>query len=333
MSTDGADALIEAYAQVSLANQRSFRALAIVLSEFNAHGIDVLVLKGADVLPRLYGVWGARPLTDVDLLVRDRDLPAIDRIVSALGYQALIDGNPAYRDPNGSLLLDMVTSLWYAEDSEHVWRRAVRRELAGVSIRAMCADDLLVYLTAYSVLHRGHFVPSFAVDVGLLVRKERLNWDYIIEEARRRNLKIPLYHGLSYAARRESIPIHDHVWRRLAPARASERALQTLLRALVTEEPLSDLGHFLLLVSSPGAKRWRRLRKAIWPSATFLTWRYGPAGAASALRTRFIRAVHLLVKGVILSGAIGKRLVRCRATTAPPRLTDRKAAAERPRSS
>jgi Uncharacterised nucleotidyltransferase len=333
MSTDGADALIEAYAQVSLANQRSFRALGVVLSEFNAHGIDVLVLKGADVLSRLYGVWGARPLTDVDLLVRDRDLPAIDRIVSALGYQALIDGNPAYRDPNGSLLLDMVTSLWYAEDSEHVWRRAVRRELADVSIRAMCADDLLVYLTAYSVLHRGHFVPSFAVDVGLLVRKERLNWDYIIEEARRRNLKIPLYHGLSYAARRESIPIHDHVWRRLAPARASERALQSLLRALVTEEPLSDLGHFLLLVSSPGAQRWRRLRKAIWPSATFLTWRYGPAGAASALRTRFIRAVHLLVKGVILSGAIGKRLVRCRATTAPPRLTDRKAAAERPRSS
>ena len=304
------DALIKAYAHVSLANRRSFQTLAGVLSQFHAHAIDVLVLKGADILPRLYGVWGARPLTDVDLLVRDRDLPAIDRIVGALGYRPVIDGNPAYRDPDESLLLDLVTNIWYVEDTEDVWRRAVRRQLAGVSIRAMGAEDLLVYLTAYSVLHRGHFVPSFAADVALLVRRERLDWGFVLEEADRRHLKIPLHHGLSYAARRESIPIPDRVWRQLAPTRPAERALQSLLRKLVTEEPLGDLGHFLLLVSLPGAKRWRRLRQAVWPSAMFLNWLYGPAGPATASRTRLVRAVHLLAKGVILSGAIGKRLLR-----------------------
>src|SRR5262249_12779073 len=155
---------------------------------------------------------------------------------------------PAYREPNGMLLLDMVTSIWYADDTEDVWRRAVRRRLAGVAVLTMSGEDLLVYLTAYSVLHRGHLVPSFAADVGLLARKEPLSWPFLVDQRHRRHLKIPLYHGLRYAARREAIPIPDHVWRDLAPIGASEKTLHRLLRALVTEEPLSDLGHLLLLV-------------------------------------------------------------------------------------
>jgi hypothetical protein len=310
VSAGTSDALIEAYAQVSRANRRAFQALAVVLADFRAHGIDVLVLKGADVLQRLYGVWGARPLTDVDLLVGDADLPAIDRIVRARGYQPLIDGNPAYRDPDGSLVLDLVTTVWYAEDAEDIWRRAVRRELAGVGVRAMGAEDLLIYLTAYSVLHRGHFVPSFASDIALLVRKEPLDWDLVVEEAARRHLRIPLHLGLSHAARREPVPIPDHVWARLAPTGAGEQALQRLLRALVTDKPLDGLGHFLLLASLPGARRWRRLRQALWPSAAFLGWRYGPAGTHTACRTRLVRVVHLMAKGTILAGAIGQRLLR-----------------------
>jgi hypothetical protein len=329
VSAGSSDALIEVYAQVSRANRRSFRALAVVLSDFAAHGIDVLVLKGADVLPRLYGVWGARSLTDVDLLVRDADLPAIDRIVRARGYEPLIDGNPAYRHPDGSLVLDLVTTVWYAEDAADVWRRAVRRDLGGVGIRAMGAEDLLIYLTAYSVLHRGHFVPAFASDVALLVRKEPLDWDFVVEESARWHLKIPLYHGLSHAADHEPVAIPDHVWRRLAPASAVERALQRLLRALVTDEPLDGLGHFLLLVSLPGPKRWRRLRQAVWPSAAFLGWRYGQAGTDTAWRTRLIRVVQLLAKGMILAGAIGQRLIRHRATCRRESLSAPRAGAER----
>jgi hypothetical protein len=326
------DPLIEAYAQVSRANRRSFQALATVLSDFHAHGVDVLVLKGADVLPRLYGVWGARPLTDVDLLVRDADLSRIDRIVRARGYRPLIDGNPAYRDPDGSLALDLVTAVWYAEDAEDIWRRAVRRELAGVGVRAMGAEDLLIYLTAYSVLHRGHFVPSFASDLALLVRKEQLDWDLVVEEATRRHLRIPLHHGLSHAASRELVPIPDHVWRRLAPTGPAELALRCLLRALVTEERLDGLGHFLLLVSLPGARRWRRLRQAAWPSAAFLGWRYGQAHADRAGRTRLVRVVHLLVKGLLLTGAIVGRLLG-RPSPDRERVSARRAREERRRRS
>jgi hypothetical protein len=63
------DTWIEAYSQVGSANKRSFQKLTCLLSEFRVYGIDALLLKGADVLPRRYGVWGIRPMADGDLFV------------------------------------------------------------------------------------------------------------------------------------------------------------------------------------------------------------------------------------------------------------------------
>ncbi|HKW86067.1 MAG TPA: nucleotidyltransferase family protein, partial [Nitrospiraceae bacterium] len=160
--------LIEAYSQVSTANQRSFEKLAVILSQFHVHGIDLLLLKGADILPRLYGVWGMRPMVDADLLVREHDVAAIDEIVRDLGFIAQIDGNPAYRDPENTLTLDLITEVWYSHDMEGIWQRAVQRNLEGVPVKGMGAEDLLIFLTAYTVLHRGCFSPTFSTDLALL---------------------------------------------------------------------------------------------------------------------------------------------------------------------
>ena len=99
MTLSSADQLIEAYAQVGSVNAYLLNKLESVLARFHAHGIEVMLLKGADLIPRLYGVVGLRPMTDVDLLVHKTDLAAIDRILTDSGYRPSIDGNPAYEDP------------------------------------------------------------------------------------------------------------------------------------------------------------------------------------------------------------------------------------------
>jgi len=236
-------------------------------------------------------VWGLRPMADVDLLVRERDLPAIDSVLQELGYLPQLDGNPAYRDPDNSLSLDLITEIWYTDDTEGIWRRTVQRDLAGISVKGMGADDLLMYLTAYSVLHRGYFPPSFPKDIALLVEKERVDWEFVVDEAIRRNLKVPLFHGLSYAAGHESIPIPNHVLESLAPTNTTETVLQFVLQKLVTDKAVDGMGHFLLLISQPGKKKCRRLQQAFWPSPAFLKYRYGERGKTSPLRTRLRRAV------------------------------------------
>jgi hypothetical protein len=310
MSVSTPDAWIEAYTHVGAGNRRILERLRRVLARFREQGIECLLLKGADLLPRLYGAWGMRPMIDVDLLVREQDLPAIDRIVKDLGYRPQIDGNPVYGDPDNTFSLDLVTAIWYTDDQEGIWQRAVPRNLGNLGhlgdlpVLGMGADDLLIFLTAFSVLYRGHFSPAFPQDIALLTKKEPLNWAFILDEADRRHLKIPLFHGLSYAVGHGAAAVPPEALARLAPAGAEEKLLAFLLRRLVREQPVADLGHFLLLITRPRGKKWRWLRQAFYPSPEFLQYRYGSRGQTRPLRTRITRAFHLIAQAQNLSAKI-----------------------------
>lgn len=320
MSVSSPDKLVDAYAQVGSANRRSLEALAIVLAQFRAHGIACILLKGADLLSRLYGVWGLRPMTDVDLLVRERDLPAIDRALRDLGYVPQIDGNPAYHNPDSALALDLVTEIWYTDDQEGIWQRAVPRNLGHLGdlpVLGMGADDLLIFLTAYTVLHRGHFSPAFPQDLALLTKKEPLNWEFILAEADRRHLKIPLFHGLAYAVGHGAAAIPPEALARLAPAGAWEKLLAFLLQRLVREQPVADLGHFLLLITRHQGEKCRWLRRAFYPSTEFLKYRYGERGETRPLRTRLRRAVCLAAQAFRLSAHIAYLLITRRPPATP----------------
>ncbi len=309
MRAPSPDKLVETYTRISLANQRILAKLTQVLTLFHAQGIDCILLKGADILPRLYGVRGVRPMTDADLLVHERDLPAIDAILTGLGFLPQIDGNPVYRDQDSHLLLDMITEVWYSDDLEGIWKRAIQRTMAGLQVKGMGTDDLLIYLTAYSVLHRGHFQPSFAQDLALLARKEGLHWDFIVREARRLHLKIPLYHGLSHASLGEFSPIPGRILPRLAPTNLAEKAWLALLRTLVTDRQVTDIGHLLMLVPLPWSLKWRRLKEVFWPSPAFLKYRYGEESLSVPVWTRVIRVFQLSGQALSLGWRVLGRLV------------------------
>lgn len=55
------DDLLEAYTQVSIRNRAILEEFTLIAERFRQQGIEFIVLKGADILSRLYGVRGARP--------------------------------------------------------------------------------------------------------------------------------------------------------------------------------------------------------------------------------------------------------------------------------
>lgn len=311
MTLSTVDDLAEAYARVSLANKRTLDRFVQVGRLFHEGGIDFIVLKGADLLSRVYGVRGLRPITDVDLLVHERDLQKIGEILTASGFRRLIDGNPAYVSPEGGLILDITTAVWYADDQAGLWERAVYRTLDGLSILCLDAQDLLLYLTAYSVVHRGYFAPSFVTDLDLLIRKERIDWDTVIEEALRYHLKIPLYYGLSFACSQESrVFVPDGVLRRLAPSGVMEHMLAWLLRRLVGTQPIEGLGHLLLFLTRPSGRKRVWLRRTFWPSPEFLVSRYGDLAKSRPAMLRVTRALHLIRQAGLLIGRILAHSIR-----------------------
>ena len=289
------------YSRISSGNKIKLERLRTVLRQMQKEGIDCILLKGVDLIPRLYGALGVRPLGDADLLVRESDLPALDHLLRQLGYRPQIDGNPSYVDPDGALALDIITQVWYLDDQDAIWQRAVQRDFEGIPIKGLGGSDLLIYLAVYSVVHRGYLSASFARDIAFLVEKEQVNWDFVVDEASPCHLKIPLYHGLSFVLKRyPGVPIPDYALLRLAPSTVIERFWHWFLEKLVTDQPIADLGHLLLFLTQPGLKKWHWLNERFFPTEAFLSYRYGDRVKTHPFMTRLRRPFSLLLQAVRL---------------------------------
>ena len=303
MPSSTLDDLADAYSQVSLINKQLLDEYEIVGRVFQRQGIDSIILKGADLLSRLYGMRGTRPLSDVDLLVHEQDLPTIHRLLIEAGFTQQIDGNPAYVSLQSRLSLDLISGLWYLDEEglAALWGRARIRPLGQLTVKQLATDDLLLYLIAYSVVHRGHLSPSFFTDLRLLIEKEPLHWPTLIEESIRHHLKIPLYHGLrQLASSNATIGIPSTVIQQLAPVTRAEQALEFLFRRLVTTQPLPELGHFLLWITQPPGRRLAWLHRTLFPSSIFLAYRYGSESAQRPRQTTITRWWHLAKAGHLL---------------------------------
>jgi len=308
MSSPTLDDLVEAYAHVSSLNHQTLNRFVEVGAQFRQQGIDFLVLKGADLLSRLYGTTGVRPMTDVDLLVHKSDLTLIDRLLTESGFTQEIDGNPAYRSPDGTLLLDITVDIWYLDHAglAGIWNRAIQRVIKRLPIRCMHTDDLVLYLTAYAVIHRGACTSLFAKDLALVAQLEQVHWESVANEAVRRNLKVPVYHGfVSALLMQPYCAIPDDVLVRLSPSTYGEQWLLNFLHAVVTDKPVYGLGHLLLLLTRPTGTRCQWLYQASFPSATFLAYRYGQVSTNHPLRIRLTRILSLAVQ----TGGLAWRLV------------------------
>lgn len=312
MPSSTLDDLLERYGQVSAANRSVLLSFGQVAEQFQRQGIRVLLLKGADVITRLYGLRGTRPLSDVDLLVQADDLPAIDRLLTELGFLQQIDGNPSYVSPDRRLSLDLITTLWYLDERQlaEVWSRAITRPFPPVTIAALSTEDLLIHLTAYAVVHRGQLSAAFVQDLRLLIEKESPDWPTIVTRARDYDLRGPLYHGLLHIRRMvHDVAISKDVLSQLAPENRRETVRAWLLRQLVTREPLPELGHFLLFVTQRRGMRWSWLRRTLCPSSTFLSYRYGTGCLAAPWTTRLTRLCSLCAAALVLSARLLHRLI------------------------
>lgn len=283
------DDLADAYSRVSAGNAavlEQFHAFAALLERAQ---IPFLVVKGLDVLVRFYGIRGTRPLSDVDLLVHATDLDAIDRILTDAGYSRQIDGNPCYRSPGNDLSFDIVTTLWYLDKQglAELWANARPHILHPRTVSLLAADDLLIHLTAYAVIHRGTLTPAWEQDMRLLLLRESIDWIAVTRKARRYSLSIPLLYGLTYLRHRmPTLPIPDAFLQTMTPVGYFENSLYRLLQRLVTNQPMPELGHFLIWLTRPPGKKWSSLCRTFFPSRTFLGYRYGATAARAPLVTR-----------------------------------------------
>ncbi len=164
LSAEAEQPLRMAYYQNARRNVLLFRELGVVLQHLTAAGIPVIVLKGAALAHIVYANPAVRPMCDVDLLVREADVPAALRVLRDVGF-TLIPPR-AYRNEvmaRRTSAFDFVIELhWhlfvipyyiYTLSNAWLWETVLPLQIEGNAVHSLGPEAQLLHLCGHLYLH------------------------------------------------------------------------------------------------------------------------------------------------------------------------------------
>ncbi len=277
-----AAALARAYRKTAVDNLAAlaqFRGLAGHLLE---EGVPFILLKGAAYLTDLYDDPGVRMLTDIDLLVRQRDVGRLARRLARAGYE----GFWAYHQRDYRRF-----EMWlpregrchfefhwwiglpfrFAIDQEALWERSRATVLEEVPCRRLAPEDALLYHVAHLADH--YFGPSlkWVLDLREMLRRWRPDPRVLEERAGSWRIRTALGLALEHLGKvfpgevpeglRERVvpgPVRRSLLRRYRSAQPIEmlnvpagRWSPYLLRFIMVDRPSDALGAALRILARP----------------------------------------------------------------------------------
>jgi hypothetical protein len=269
----------------------------LVLQALGAAGVEVLLLKGADLRLRLYDDPAVRPMTDLDLLIPQAALPKARSVLGRLAYVLSADSRdprPGFREhfraglhfAKPDRMAMMVDLHWHIEavanfyrlPYESLRRQAISWDYQGIPVKLLSPEHLLIHLCLHNYDESNQALRI--VDLGLVLKRLPLDWRLFLAEADRFRCQAPLYLMLRQLARLfpQTVPIkvltvlgnyRPTFWERMA----LDPGLNPLFRLV------APLHHH----RRPGD--WVRYFAALlWPQQDYLTAVYGPQAQAAYFR-------------------------------------------------
>lgn len=195
-----------------------YRGIRAALTQLTDAGLDFLVLKGPALAQQVYPQPSLRTFSDLDLMVHEHDLGAIQRVLLAAGFIAE-DGDALLRprlvpqaaiyelkywQPAWQLRVeihgdDLLNAGLASRDVAGYWARAEGITLQDVPVKALSLEDQLIHLCAHLHYH-GYVRLNWFADLTFIVRDRaaRLDWTQILATVRREEAQVPVYYSLYF---------------------------------------------------------------------------------------------------------------------------------------
>ncbi|MEZ5354226.1 MAG: nucleotidyltransferase family protein [Bryobacteraceae bacterium] len=213
--------LVKLFLERSGHNKALAEELHEVLGDLSRGGIEALAYKGPALAAMAYGDLSARnPSSDLDLLLRPKDIAQARQIVEARGYRSVLSSTDEVHflrhryhlhferaDRNLHLELHWALTPTYWRYPLEVWSRVRRIPVAGAVIATLDPETTLLAVCAHGA-KEGWPKLSQVLDVAQLVHTHpHLDWPWVLEEARRMKRQRVLRLGLYLASNRMGAPI------------------------------------------------------------------------------------------------------------------------------
>jgi len=251
-----------------------------VLDLFRAHGIQGIPYKGPALAVQAYGDVALREFEDLDIIVRQRDLPKAHEAMLSLGYQpkfdwilspgasaALVPGEYNYRDEGRRVMVELHTERTLRHfpvvpDLDDFARRLVPVLLSGREISTFVVEDLLSVLCIHGAKDFWERF-SWIADISELIQgRPEPDWDQVMSQAAGLRALRMLALGLLLANTILDAPLPPEVLRRVQQDRVAGEVASEVKQRLLSRE--SRRLHAAGLV---------RFRRRMLPG-TLAGWRY-----------------------------------------------------------
>ena len=282
------------------------------------HGIPVMLLKGMALLQGVYPHPALRPMTDVDILVRRRDMAAARRIlVSECGYDdagfetpaaeavagrtTLVKrGAPAHL---GRMLLEIHWDLvpleyqWKGRRPPvaQFWTGAQEARTHGLHALTPAGADHLCYVAMHNCVHCFDRLMGLMDAAYLLSRLSASGaWHDLVHRAEGYGCRVDLFLNVALAQALFGAPVPPGALKALAPGAWRARRLAGLFtREALFDEAFSSARRYItrLLAADRPADALRLVAWSLFPPAAWLAQRHD---LREMKRVKNRRLAHLL---------------------------------------
>jgi hypothetical protein len=192
------------YARSLRATSQQEGEIKNVLEHLQRNGIEVILLKGADLRHRLYGDPALRPMIDVDLLISPRMIPRARQVLFSLGYgmnHPSADNSTRLKEkfgnelcfsppPGKNLTIDLH---WEIEGAARLYRISFANLLVetttyyGMTVKILVPEHLLIHLCLHLLNHPRYYPGALPLGIQILdlvraLDRLPINWARFLEE-------------------------------------------------------------------------------------------------------------------------------------------------------
>jgi len=295
-----------------------------ILNVFKKKGIPIVVLRGLALAQTIYKNIALRVTADIDLLVQKKDLSRVAKTLLELEFTSSQSGfitkeysaelcfakqGASGGKGLGSAVIDVhqeITSSIRLKkiiktDTERVIRRARPVRIKDVNMLVMTPEDLLLHLTLRHCFQRLIRLCDIA-DV-IKAKKDKLNWQSLLQKAKENRLSIITYYTLYYARQLLEAPVPEHVLKELAPNWWRKGMLDALLSKAVYPDDSNSLSrgrkYFLqILMVDRLIDVFLVLWTVMFPSSEWLAYYYGRPRAKKLYLSHLISLSTILLAGM-----------------------------------
>jgi len=261
------------------------RELLRILKKLDSYGIFALPYKGAVLAEILYGNVTLRQFSDLDLLIHSSDLPRIKSAFAELGYQRGIELAPreerdylksgyeyTFDSVQGRNLVEVqwrILPRFYSVDFdvEGFFTRAVPFTLCGMTLRTLCAEDLILVLCVHAAKHAWQQL-SWLCDIGELARSTQVDWNAVHQQAKHLGIQRMVAVSFFLAHKLLQKPLPHIVQAQLKKDVSIENLASEIIPMLVRGDDYDteSISYFRLMISV--RERWRDRVKFLWRLST-----------------------------------------------------------------